>query len=282
MSQWMTSWVCALVASGGRLARRGSSHCPRRSLRLIAVATSFSSGIFGSSSHACGTSTVQTVTGGTWLAGVRSCTGHSGNGLSSQSSRFEVSAFSPHSGSACHAILSCRLPCWPGVASLPFILPRNHTNCFGCPLSVAANTSCTSARSGHSKCMVLRSATVKNGHASGLRVSCGSGGCGTAAPFGSSFGRLARRAGLPAPSGRGLGRGRGCSGAVSVAALGSLQLWKLWKMLYFGPCPTRGRCIPRSLFACSCRLVVLCLRVCSVSLGQDIQRSACVVACLRM
>ena len=35
----MTSWVSALVAPGGSLARRGSSHCPRRSLRLIAVAS---------------------------------------------------------------------------------------------------------------------------------------------------------------------------------------------------------------------------------------------------
>ena len=80
----VTSWVCALVAPGGPLARRGSSHCPRRILRLIAVATRCSSGIFGSSSHACGTSPFQTVPAGTWLAGVRSCTGHSGICLSSQ------------------------------------------------------------------------------------------------------------------------------------------------------------------------------------------------------
>ena len=107
-SAFVTSWVCALVAPGGSLARRGSSHCPRRSLRLIAVATLCSSGISGSSSHACGTSPFQTVPGGTWLAGVRSCTGHPGNCLSSQISRFEVSAFSPHSRSACHLIFSCR------------------------------------------------------------------------------------------------------------------------------------------------------------------------------
>ena len=35
----VTSWARALVAPGGSLARRGSSHCPRRSLWLIAVAT---------------------------------------------------------------------------------------------------------------------------------------------------------------------------------------------------------------------------------------------------
>ena len=127
----MTSWVCALAVPGGPLARRGSSYCPSRSLRLIAVVTRCSSGIFGSSSHACGTSPVQTVPSGTWLAGLRSCTGHSGNSLSSQSWRFWVSAVSPHSGSACHAIFSCRFPCWPGVASRPFLLARNHTNCFG-------------------------------------------------------------------------------------------------------------------------------------------------------
>ena len=111
MRALMTSWVCALAVPGGPLAQPGSSHCPRRSLRLMAVVTCCSSGIFGSSSPVCGTSTVQTVPGGTWSVGMRSCTGHSGNGLSSQSSRFWVSAFSPHSGSACHAIVSCRLPC---------------------------------------------------------------------------------------------------------------------------------------------------------------------------
>ena len=139
-----------LVAPGGSPARRGSSHCPSRSLWLIAAAILSSSGTSGSSSHVCGTSPVQTGPGGTWLAGVRSCTGHSGNCLSSQSSRFEVSTFSPHSGSACHLIFNCRLLCWPGVASLPCILPRNHTNCFGCPLSVVQYTPCTSAPSGHS------------------------------------------------------------------------------------------------------------------------------------
>ena len=123
MNALMISRVCALVAPAGPPARRGSSHCHRRSLRLIAVANCCSSGIFGSSSHGCGTSPVQTVPGGTWLAAVRSCTGHSGNWLSSRSSRFEVSAFWPHSGSACHAIFSCRLPCLPGTAGLPFICP---------------------------------------------------------------------------------------------------------------------------------------------------------------
>ena len=173
ISRLMTLRVCTLVATGGAPARRGSSHCPRPSLGWIAVGTSSSSGIFRSSSHACGTSTVQTVPGGTWLAGVRTCTGHSGNGLSSQSSRFEVSTFSPHSKRACHAIFSCRLPCWPGVVSLPFILLRNHTNCLGRPLSVAPNTPCTSAPSGHSECMALRSATVKGGHAWVFGFGCG-------------------------------------------------------------------------------------------------------------
>ena len=185
----VTPWVRALVAPRGSLARRGSSHCPRRSLWLIAVATLCSFGISSSSSHACGTSPVQTVPGGTWLAGVRSCTGHSGNCLLSRSSRFEVSAFLPHSETAFHLILGCRLPCWPGVASLPCILPRNHSNCFGCPLSVAPNTPCTSAPSGHSSCMAARSAGVKNGHAGAFGFGCGSGGGGAGAAFGSGLDR---------------------------------------------------------------------------------------------
>ena len=45
----VTSWVCALVALWGSLARRGSSHCTTRSLRLIAVAIRCSSGTSGSS-----------------------------------------------------------------------------------------------------------------------------------------------------------------------------------------------------------------------------------------
>ena len=282
MSALMTSWVCTLVAPGGPFAWRGSIRCPRRSLRLIAVATRCSSGIIGSSSHACGLSAVQTVPVGTWLAGVRSCTGHSGNGLSSGISRFDVSAFSLHSGSACHGIFSCRLPCWPGVASLPFILPRNHTNCFGCPLSMAPNTPCTSAPSGHSGCMALRSATMRNGHAWGFGFGCGSGGGSTGAAFGSGLGRLARRAGMLAPSGRGLALGRACSGAGFGTGFGALRLWKLWTMLYVGPCPSRGRCLPRSLFACSCRLVVRYLTVYSLSACQNIKRSACEVPCLRM
>ena len=192
-SAFVTSCVRPLVAPGGSLARRGSGHCPRRSMRLIAVATCCSCGTSGPSSNACGTSPVQTAPGGTWLAGVRSCTGHSGNCLSSLSSRFEVSAFSPHSGSACRLIFSCRLPCWPGVASLPCTLPRNQTNCFGCPLSVAPNTPCTSAPSGHSRCMAASSAGVKNGHAWGLGFGCGSGGGGAGAAFGSGLGRLSRR-----------------------------------------------------------------------------------------
>ena len=62
-SALVTSWVCAVVSPGGPLARRGSSHCPRRSSMLLAVPTRCSSGTFGSSSHGCGTSTVQTVPG---------------------------------------------------------------------------------------------------------------------------------------------------------------------------------------------------------------------------
>ena len=174
--------------------------------------------------------------GGTWLAGVRSCTGHSGNCLSSQSSRFEVSAFSAHSGSACHLIFNCGLPCWPGVASLPGILPRNHRNCFGCPLSVAPTTPCTSAPSRHSGCMAARSAGVKNGHAGAFGLGCGSGGGGAGAALGSGLGRLARQAEVSAPPGRGLGFGRGCSGAGSGAG-------------FAGPCPSCGRCIPQSWFA---------------------------------
>ena len=222
-SAFVTLWVRVLVAPGGSLARRGSSHCPRRSLRLIVVATRCSSGTSGVPSHACGTSPVQTVPGGTWLAGVRKCTRHSGNCLSSQSSRFDVSGFSPHSRSACHLIFNCRLACWPGVASLPCILPWNYTNCFGCPLSVAPNTTCTSAPSGHSGCMAARSAGVKNGHAWAFGFGCGSGGRGAGAAFGSGLGRLARRAGVSAPLGRGLGLGRGCSGAGLGAGFGALR-----------------------------------------------------------
>ena len=153
-----------------------------------------SSGISGSSSHVCDTSPLQMVPGGTWLAGVQSYTGHSGNCLSSQSSGFEVSTFSPHSGSACHLIFNCRLPCWPGVANLPCILPRNHTNCLGCPLSVAPYTPCTCAPSGHSGCMAARSAGVKSGHAGAFGFGCGSGGGGAGATLGSRLGHSTPRA----------------------------------------------------------------------------------------
>ena len=61
------------------------------------------------------------------------------------------------------------------LAILHFILPRNHTNCFCRPSSVAPNSPCTSAPSGHLGCMVLLSATVKNGHAWGFGFGCGSG-----------------------------------------------------------------------------------------------------------
>ena len=273
----VTSGARVLVAPGGFPARRGGSHCPSRSLWLIAAAILSSSGISGSSSDVCGRSPVQTVPGGTWLAGVRSCTGHSGNCLSSQSSRFEVSTFSPHSGSACHLIFNCRLPCWPGVASLPCILPRNHTNCFGCPLSVVPYTPCTSAPSGHSGCMAARSARVKSGHAGAFGFGCGSGGGGAGATLGSGLGRLALRAQASAPPGRGLGLGWGCSGAGYGAGFGASRR----NMLYARPCPSCGLCIPRSRFVCSCRLVVRSLRVRSVSVGQDIQRCACAVPYFR-
>ena len=205
--------LCALSVPGGPLARRGSSHCPRRTFRLIAVVSRCSSEIFGSSSHACGTSPVQTVSVGTWLGGVRSCTRHSGNDLLPQSSKFCVSAFSTHSRSACHVIFSCRFPCWPHVAILHFMLPRSHMNCFGRPLSVAPNTPCTSPPSGHSGCMGLRSANVTNGHAWGFGFCCGSGGGGTGSAFGAGLKRLAWRPGMPPPSGRGRGLGWACSGA---------------------------------------------------------------------
>ena len=130
--------------------------------------------------------------------------------------------------------------------------------------------------------MAIRSATVKNGQAWGFGFGCDSGGGGTGAAFGSALGRLARQAGMPAPSGRVLALGRACSRAGLGDGFSALWLWKLWKMLYVGPCPSRGRCIPRSLFACSGRLVVRGLRVRSVSVGQDIRRSACDVPCLRM
>ena len=74
---------------------------------------------------------------------------------------------------------------------------------------MAPNTPCTSAPSGHLGCIALRSATVKNGHAWGFGFACGSGSGGTGAALGSGLGRLARRAEMLAPSGRGLGFGRG-------------------------------------------------------------------------
>ena len=61
----VTSGARVLVAPGGSPAWRGSSHCPSRSLWLIAAAILSSSGISGSSSHVSGTSPVQTVPGGT-------------------------------------------------------------------------------------------------------------------------------------------------------------------------------------------------------------------------
>ena len=78
-----------------------------------------------------------------------------------------------------------------------------------------------------------------------LALGCGAGAGGTGAAFGASLGHLARLAGMPAQSGRGLGFGRACSGAGLGAGSGALRLWKLWKMLYAGPWPSRGRCIPR-------------------------------------
>ena len=50
--------------------------------------------------------------------------------------------------------------------------------------------------------MVLRSATVKNGHAWGVGFGCGSGGSGTGAALVSGWGRSAQRAGMHPPSGR--------------------------------------------------------------------------------
>ena len=117
------------------------------------------------------------------------------------------------------------------------ILPRNHTNCFGCPLSVAPNTPCTGAPSGHSGCMAARSAGVKNGHARAFGFGCGWGGCGAGAAFGSRLGCLARRAEVSAPPGPGLGLGQDCSGAGLGASFDALRL----NMLYAGPCSSCGR-----------------------------------------
>ena len=271
MSILMTSWVCALAVHGGALARRGSSHCLRRSLRLIAVVIRCSLGIFGSSGHACGTPAVQTVPGGIQATACRPRPRGSG---------FPPSR--PFPGAPAMRIFSCRLPCWPRVASLPFILPRNHTNCFACPLSVALNTPSTSSPSGHLRCMALCSATVKNGHAWCFGFGCGSGDGGTGAAFGAGFGRLTRRAGMPAFSRRGFGLGWACSGAGYGAGFHALWLRKFSNILYAKPWPSRGRCIPRFLFVWSCKLVLRCLRVCSVSVGQDIHRSTRDVPCLRM
>ena len=73
------------------------------------------------------------------------------------------------------------------------------------------------------------------------------------------------------------------AGAVLVPVLGAgFGALRCSNMLYPGRCPSCGRCIPRSWFACFCRLVVQSLRVHSVYVGQDIQRSAFAVPCFRM
>ena len=52
-------------------------------------------------------------------------------------------------------------------------------------------------------------------------------------------------------------------------------------MLYAGLWPSVGRCMPRILLAWDSRLVVRSVRLCSVSVGHDIQRCVCVIPCLR-
>ena len=96
--------ACALAVFFSRCVRWAGSHCPRLSLWARAVAHCCSSGMLGSSSHASGMSPVQTFPDVTCLSGLRSCSGHSGNGLSSYSSGLDVVAFSPDSGKGCHAI----------------------------------------------------------------------------------------------------------------------------------------------------------------------------------
>ena len=51
-------------------------------------------------------------------------------------------------------------------------------------------------------------------------------------------------------------------------------------MLYAGPGPSLGRCMRCILLAWVCRLATRGLRVCSVSLGYDIQCCVCVILCL--
>ena len=52
-------------------------------------------------------------------------------------------------------------------------------------------------------------------------------------------------------------------------------------MLYAGVWPCVGRCMPHILLAWDSRLVVRSFRLCSVSVGYDIQRCVCVIPCLR-
>ena len=192
---------------------------------------------------------VHTVPGAAWISGVRSCSGHSGNSPSSHSSKLDVLAFLRPSGKGRHAISSCRLPCSPGVAVLCFTVPWNQTHFLGCPFSEHAWTPCSSAQSGYSGCIAFRSSGVRCVQVSGFGLGSGAG----SAVFSTGLGRWAPQASAPSPSGRGRGFGDTGSGAGLGAGSGALQPWMV---LYVGPCPSLGRCMPRILLAWVCGLSV--------------------------
>ena len=87
------------------------------------------------------------------------------NGLASHSSKFFPLAFLPHSGSLCHQILISRSLYAPGVATVVFTEPQNHTDYLGLFFSLTLNTRCTSALSGSFGCMGWRLCEVNVRHA---------------------------------------------------------------------------------------------------------------------
>ena len=197
VSNWLEVIVPGTVCGRGPPATRGSS------------------GRLGSSSDASGLSSVHIVHGVTRFSCVRSCSGYSGNGLSSHSSKSDVVAFSPHSSKAYEEKLSCSSPCLPGVARLYFTVPWNQTHCLGCPFN---EQTYTSAPSGYSGCIAPRSSSDKNDHVWGFGWGSGGGG----ATLRAGLGLLALQAVARALSGLGSGLGGTGSGAGREARLGAL------------------------------------------------------------
>ena len=136
---------------------------------------------------------------------------------------------------------------------------------------------CTSAPSGHSVCMALRSATVKDGHAWGFEFGSGSGGGGTGAPFRAGLGRWDARTLRTRPwLGPDLFRRQLGGWLRRVAVVEVVE-----------DAVCRSLALPGSVHTSKFVGVFLqvgdaMFEICSVSVGQDIQRSACDVPCLRM